>query len=221
MNTRYKILLCATKLFLEKGYKNTYVTMITNSLKISTGNLTFHFPTKEHILAELIRELNAFQHQKDADNKQSELSPVGAYLLELVMITSISEVNANIRDLIAAAYTHAMPLEIIRENDTYRAMRIFGEFCPNWAETDFIQAENVVSGIEYAMYRTENTSKLSFEQRMISGMDSIMKIYEVPADVRRSIIDSVMATDYRGRGSRVFEEFSNYIVNILFDNQEQ
>ena len=56
---------------------------------------------------------------------------------------------------------------------------------------------------------------------MISGMDSIMKIYEVPADVRRSIIDSVMATDYRGRGSRVFKEFSNYIVNILFDNQEQ
>lgn len=221
MNTRYKILLCATKLFLEKGYKDTYVTTITNSLKISTGNLTFHFPTKEHILAELIRELNAFQHQKEENSEQTEYSLVIANLLELVMISSISESNSNIRDLIIAAYTHTMPLEIIRENDTYRAMRVFGEFCPDWTETDFIQAENVVSGIEYAMYRTENTKALSFEQRMISGMDSIMKIYEVPADVRHSIIAGVMATDYRGRGNRVFEEFSNYVENIFTDYQEQ
>ena len=71
MNTRYKILLCATKLFLEKGYTNTYVTNITNMLKISTGNLTFHFPTKEHILAELIGELNAFQKQTESGMEQT------------------------------------------------------------------------------------------------------------------------------------------------------
>lgn len=221
MNTRYKILLCATKLFLEKGYKDTYVTTITNTLKISTGNLTFHFPTKEHILAELIRELNAFQHQKEENNEQAENSLVGAYLLELVMISSISELNSNIRDLIIAAYTHTMPFEIIRENDTQRAMRVFGEFCPDWTELDFIQAENVVSGIEYAMYRTENTKALSFEQRMTSGMDSIMKIYDVPTEVRQSIIAEVMTADYHNKGSHVFEEFCGYVENIFSDNQEQ
>ena len=57
LNTRYAILQCATKLFLEKGYTDTYVSVIAKMLHISTGNLTFWFPTKEHILAELIEEL--------------------------------------------------------------------------------------------------------------------------------------------------------------------
>ena len=53
-NTKYEILQFATKLFIEKGYTSAYTTSIANELGISPGNLTFHFPTKEHILAELI-----------------------------------------------------------------------------------------------------------------------------------------------------------------------
>mgnify|MGYP003539276353 CR=1 FL=1 len=49
-NTKYEILQCATRLFIEKGYTSTYVTSIASELGISTGNLTFHFPTKEHII---------------------------------------------------------------------------------------------------------------------------------------------------------------------------
>lgn len=220
MNTKYKILLCATKLFLEKGYKDTYVTTITNSLKISTGNLTFHFPTKEHILAELIKELNAFQHQIEEDNDLVGYALVVEYLLELVMIVAVSESNPNIRDLIIAAYTYPMPFEIIRENDTQRARYVFGRFCPDWTELEYIQAENVVSGIEYAMYRKENTQQISFEQRIISSMDAIMKVYEVPADVRQSVISEVMAVDYRSKGSSIFEEFTHYVEDIFINNKE-
>lgn len=218
VNTKYKILLCATKLFLERGYTDTYLTAITNTLKISTGNLTFHFPTKEHILAELVRELCVYQRQIEGGNEQTEYSLPCAYLQELAMFASVCEENQNIRDLVVAAYTHPLSLEIIRANDTKRAMRVFGEFCPKWTEIEYIQAENVVSGIEYAMFRTENTHQLSFEQRVISSMDSIMKIYEVPESIRQSIIAEVMAVDYRSKGSRVFEEFGGYIENVFADN---
>lgn len=218
MNTRYKILLCATKLFLEKGYINTYVTTITNMLKISTGNLTFHFPTKEHILAELIKELCAFQSQLEEEKKQAEYSLPVAYLLELAMFASVCESIPNIRDLVVAAYTHPLSLEIIRANDTKRAMSVFGEFCPKWTEIEFIQAENVVSGIEYAMFRTENTQQISFEQRITSSMDAIMKIYEVPEIVRQDIITEVMAIDYSTKGNHVFEEFTAYVENIFAEN---
>lgn len=217
MNTRYKILLCATKLFLEKGYTDTYVTTITNSLKISTGNLTFHFPTKEHILAELIRELCVFQHQTEEQKDRTEYSPLGVYFFELAMFAFVCEENPNIRDLIIAAYTHALSLEIIRANDAKRAMGIFGEFCPDWTEEEFAQAENVVSGIEYAMFRTENTYRISFEQRVTSSIDAIMKIYEVPKEVRQSVIAEVMAADYRGKGSRVFEDFSQYVEDLFIE----
>ena len=218
MNTRYKILLCATKLFLEKGYTDTYVTNITNSLKISTGNLTFHFPTKEHILAELIRELNAFQHQIEENYDETEYFLASAFLLELVMFASVCEENPNIRDLIIAAYTHTLSLEIIRENDTQRAKHVFGKFCQDWTEADFIQAENVVSGIEYAMFRTENTQQISFEQRVTSSLDAIMKIYDMPERIRQNIIAEVMAEDYRSKGSLVFKEFTAYVENIFAEN---
>ncbi len=218
VNTRYKILLCAAKLFLEKGYKDTYVTTITNMLKISTGNLTFHFPTKEHILAELVKELNLFQQQIAVSNDHTEVSLPGAYLLELVMFASICEENPNIRDLMVAAYTYPLSLEMVRANDTQRAKSVFGEFCPEWTETDFIQAENVVSGIEYAMYRTENTQQISFEQRVTSSIDAIMKVYEVPENIRQNIIAEVMSADYRGKGGRIFEEFADYIEDIFAED---
>lgn len=218
MNTRYKILLCATRLFLEKGYTDTYVTTITNMLKISTGNLTFHFPTKEHILAELVKELNMFQQHIEEEAEPAEYSLPIAYLLELVVFASFCDENPNVRNLIEAAYTHPLSLEVIRSNDSQRVKRVFGEFCPEWTEAEFVQAENVVSGIEYAMYRMENTQTLSFEQRVTSSIDAIMKVFDVPKSVRRTIIAEVMSVDYKDQGSRIFEEFSNHIENIFKEN---
>lgn len=218
MNTRYKILLCATRLFLEKGYTDTYVTTITNMLKISTGNLTFHFPTKEHILAELVKELNMFQQHIEEEAEPAEYSLPVAYLLELVVFASFCDDNPNVRNLIEAAYTHPLSLEVIRSNDSQRVKRVFGEFCPEWTEAEFVQAENVVSGIEYAMYRMENTQTLSFEQRVTSSIDAIMKVFDVPKSVRHTIISEVMSADYKDQGSRIFEEFSNHIENIFKEN---
>ena len=213
-NTRLEILQCATKLFLERGYTDAYITTIANMLQISTGNLTFHFPTKEHILAELIKELCTFQEQIE-ENEEGEYPLPIAYLLELAMFASVCVENPNIKDLVVSAYTHSMPLGMIRANDTQRAKKVFGKFCPEWTETDFIQAENIVSGIEYAMFMTENTEKLSFEQRVAGSINAVMKIYEVPEEIRQAIITKVMAVDYRSKGSHIFERFCSYVEKSL------
>lgn len=211
LNTKYEILQCATKLFLEKGYTDAYVTTIAKLLHISTGNLTFHFPTKEHILAELVKELCAFQWQAEEREKKEDRALLTTYILELVMFASVCVENPNIKDLVVAAYTHSMSLVIIRESDTQRAMRIFKEYCPKWSEMDYIQAENIASGIEYAMFRTENTDDITFEQRVTSSLDAIMKLYEVPADIRKHTLAEVMSIDYQSKGSRVFEEFCKHV----------
>lgn len=210
LDTRYEILQCATRLFLEKGYTDAYVTTIANILQISTGNLTFWFPTKEHILAELVKELCTFQLQTEEEIKR-ESSLLVTYLFELAMFASVCKENHNIEDLVLAAYTHPLSLGVIRANDTERAKKVFGEFCPEWTDAEFVQAENVVSGIEYAMFMTENTEILSFEQRVTSCMDAILKIYEVPKEIRKDIIVEVMARDYQSRGKLVFENFCKYV----------
>ncbi|MBE6852652.1 MAG: TetR/AcrR family transcriptional regulator [Ruminococcus sp.] len=71
--TKYEILQCATKLFLEKGYTDAYVSVIARTLQISTGNLTFWFPTKEHILAELVSELFEFQWKSEEQEQEQDL----------------------------------------------------------------------------------------------------------------------------------------------------
>ena len=210
-NTKYEILQCATKLFIEKGYTSTYVTNITNELGISTGNLTFHFPTKEHILAELIRELFSLPRREEESVVRGEHALLTGYLLELAMFAAVCRDNPNIKDLIVNAYTRPMSLEIIRKSDTKRAMQIFGEYCPGWNEIDFVQAENVVSGMEYAMFMTENTDRLTFEQRVSGSINAIMKVYEIPKAIRDYIIAEIMTLDYRSMGNRVFDEFCNYI----------
>ena len=45
-STKTEIVRVATRMFLEKGFTNTSVKMISDELGISTGNLTFHFPSK-------------------------------------------------------------------------------------------------------------------------------------------------------------------------------
>ena len=217
-NTKYEILLCATKSFLERGYTDTYVTVVAKDLGISTGNLTFHYPTKEHILAEMLKELCAFQAQADAKEADKKYSLLIEYLFELAMFASVCEENANIKDLVIASYTQPLPLAVIRANDTERSKRTFAEFCKEWSETEYIQAENVASGIECAMFMTENAQKLTLEQRVTSSLDAIMKVYEVPKDIRQSALKEVMAMDYRSRGNHVFEEFYSFVEEKMKEN---
>ena len=44
-NTKFEILYVSMKFFLEKGYTKSYITTIAKTLQMSTGNLTFWFPT--------------------------------------------------------------------------------------------------------------------------------------------------------------------------------
>ena len=50
--TKLEIIQTATRMFLENGYSTTSIKAIANALDMSTGHLTFYFPTKEQHLAE-------------------------------------------------------------------------------------------------------------------------------------------------------------------------
>ena len=52
--TKIEIIRVATDMFLKNGYTDTTIKYISDSLGISTGNLTFHYPTKEHLLPLLV-----------------------------------------------------------------------------------------------------------------------------------------------------------------------
>lgn len=74
--TRAQIVSTATRLFLERGYSATSPKAICEELNLSTGNLTYYFQTKEHLLAVLVEMLCRFQWKWVQDTVQEGLTSV-------------------------------------------------------------------------------------------------------------------------------------------------
>lgn len=204
------ILKVSLQMFLEKGYTKTTAKNIGDKLDISTGNLTYYFPTKEHILAVLVANLCRFQRDMMEHEINEGHSSLMALCLELTAMASICDENEIIKDFYISAYTGSITLDIIRRNYAGRAREVFAEYCTGWSEGRFTEAESLVSGIEYAtIMTTESSAPLNL--RIAGALNSIMMIYQVPIELRRKKIETVLALDYRALGRRILSEFKEYI----------
>lgn len=210
--TRKEIIRVAANFFLKDGYTKTTFRVMSQALNMSTGNMTFHFPTKEHMLAELVDMLCQYQWKMMGEEAKDGINSVMAICLELLTMASACEQDEVIKDFFLAAYTSPLTMEIIRKNDKERAKKVFGEFCPDWTDERFSEAETLVSGIEYATLMTTSTSA-PLELRISGALELILTVYNVPEDVRKKKIAKALATDYRPLSQRVMKEFRAYVDN--------
>ena len=208
--TKVEIVTEATKQFLEKGYSNTTVSAIAKSLGMSQGNLTFHYPTKEHLLAELVDLLCDFQWKMMEKEANDGISSVLALCLELATMVAACENDEVIKDFILSSYTSPMCLDIIRRNDAKRAMEVFKDYRPNWTATQFAEAEILVSGVEYATLMTVG-DPVPKEMRISAALHNILGVYGIPEDVRNMKIQKVFQKDYVAIGMRTLKEFKKYV----------
>ena len=208
--TRYEIIQTATRLFLEKGYSETTPKLICEELDISTGNLTYYFPTKEHLLAELVEMLCTFQGKLLQSAVEEGETSILAVCLELATMAAMSEESEIARDFFISAYSSPKCLEIIRQNDTERAKRIFSPYCPDWTDLQYIEAEILVSGVEYAtLMTTEDTAPL--ETRIAGALNNILLIFHVPEETRNQKINKILSLDYRSVGRRILKQFKEFV----------
>ena len=208
--TKLEIIQTATRMFLENGYSTTSIKAIANALDMSTGHLTFYFPTKEHLLAELVDMLCNFQWIQVRQYVDEGESLLMAICLELTAMAAICEENEVAKDFYLAAYTHPMTLEIIRKNDAQRAKLVFGEYCADWTQTQYTEAEILISGIEYATMMTTRESA-PIDVRIAGALNNIMLIYQVPEEIRKKKIRRVLDMKYTAIGRQMLVEFIAYI----------
>ncbi len=220
MLTKVEIVQTATELFLKNGYSHTTIKAICEELEMSKGNLTFHFPTKEHLLTELIDMLCSFQWKMMEQEADEGYSSVMAICLELMSMASMCEEDDIARDLYLSAYTSPMSLAKIRLNDAHRAKQVFAQYCHNWTNEQFAEAETLVSGIEYAtLMTTPDSAPLGV--RIAGALELILSIYNVPEELRAMKIQRVLDMDYRSIGQRVLAEFREYVQRTNHDALEQ
>lgn len=208
--TKLEIIQAACRNFLENGYTNTSVKMICNELGMSTGNLTFYFPTKEHLLDVLVDLLCEFQWKLMEEEAQEGYSSVMAICLELTTMAVACEEDAITKDFYLSAYSGPITLATIRRNDVKRAQEVFRSYRPDWDENDFAEAEILVSGIEYAILMTTDDG-VSLEKRIAGALGNILGIFGVPPEIRDMKIAKVLALDYREIGRRTLKEFKEYV----------
>ena len=212
--TRQEIIKLASQMFLTQGYTESSTKKMAEELDISVGNLAYHFPTKEHLLAELTERLCSYHlivMESEIDEGHTSLL---AYLLELTSMMAICEENEVAKDLYTSVYKHSVPLELMRKADTEKVRRIFAEYCPDWTEEDFALTENAVSGIEYASLMKENAENTALDKRIVKTLNMVMKAYNVPEDIRKQKIKKILNIDYRKIGRQFIAGFTEYVENI-------
>ena len=212
--TKLEIIKLASEMFLTYGYTETSTKKLASALGISVGNLSYYFPTKEHLLAELTTRLcdyHAIVMESEMDEGRTSLL---AYLLEITSMMSICDENDIAKDLYASVYRNPLTLRMIREADTEKVKYIFKDHCPHWENEDFVLTENVVSGIEYASIMKENAESIALDRRIVKTLRMVMKAYNVPEDLIEQKIEKVLAIDYRKVGRKFVEGFSQYVSEM-------
>ena len=216
-NTKLEIIKLAAHLFIEEGYSKTTFARVARELDLSTGNITFYFPSKDHLLAVLVEEMFDFQTWLMEYEAKEGASSLLSYCLELTSIAAACEDDEVTKDFFSSAYSSSMILDLIRENDTEKTKKIFGSFRPEWTDEDWRATENIVSGIEYATIMTcEDDTPLA--KQIEKALDSILMLYGVPEELRRQKIEKVLAMDYRGIGKRILNGFKEYIDKVNEEN---
>ena len=205
------IVKAASELFFEKGFSKTTSAELCKKIDIGTGNLTFYFPTKEHILSVLVQMMIDFQWKEMESAADEGKSSLLAYCLELSTLVAISEEIPEMNDFLVAAYAHPMTIDLIRANDVEKIKKVFGEYTEAWDDERFTEMETIISGIEYAtIMKTEHSA--SVECRLEGALNSIMILMGVPEEIRKAKLKKVLAMDYLAIGRKVYEDFKQYVT---------
>ena len=212
--TKEMIVQIASKLYIEKGFTETSNKEVCEILNISPGNLTFHYPQREHVLTEFVKELCDFQWRMIEVLEYEDKSPLLALCIEFATNAAIAEESDAMRDIYIAAYTHPMPLAVIRENDTKKTQQTFKEFNPDWTDEQYMVMENLYSAIEYGMFSSAGQEEVSLDMRVACGLDAALRLYNVPENLRNQKIEKIIAMDYRSFGKRILSDFKDYITDV-------
>lgn len=224
--TRCDIIRVASEYFVEKGYSVTSPNAIAKELNISTGNVTYYFPSKEQVLL-VVTEMILDYHCKIFVNETNEgKDNLKAACLEFITVAAACEDNPVTKDLFTSICQSEVCREFVRNSRIERRRKILKEYCADWSDEKFTLTELMVMGIHYSMLTTDD-SIVPLETRIPAALHIILGMYDVDEATRKNIIDSVLQIDYRSLGKKVAEGFVNYVkvtnektLEQFIDNQK-
>lgn len=208
--TKLEIMQVAMKMFLEKGFTNTSAKAISNELNISTGNLTFYYPTKEHILLELTKDITEF-HTKCINKVSKEHDDLFSYCWEISSQIMLCEENEQAKDLYLAIYSYPMTLYYVKDWTAEKNKKILGERLSDWTLERFRRVENVTCCIERSALTEPCTENYTIEDKIRLILTCLLKIYDISFEEREKVINEILKTDYHKMGHNLLKQLTKYV----------
>lgn len=209
--TKLEIIQVATKKFLENGFTNTSAKSICDELDISPGNLTFWFPTKEHILLELTKEITSFHIKCIEKVGQNDVSDLYTYCWEVTAQITLCEDNPNIKDIYLAIYSHPMTLDFVKDWTAEKNFNILGERLPDWDLKRFRRAETVTCCVERSALTEPCTDEYTLEDKIRLTLTCLLKIYDIEKAEREKVIEEILNSDYKKTGHGLLKQLAKYV----------
>lgn len=208
--TKYEIIQVASKRFFDVGYSNTSPKMIAEELGLSTGNITYYFPSKEHLLSVVVEMLCDFQWKMLEDEIDRGIGSVASICLETMTVAVACDESDVARDFFVSTFQSELCRNYLRSNHVDRAKKIFREDCADWTEEQFQEAELLVMGLQYTAIAPTDAD-IPLKTRIAGSLNQILSIYNVDEQTRKKEIEEVLAMNDRGISKRVLQGFINFV----------
>lgn len=208
--TQIEIIQVASELFFKVGYTQTSPKMIAEELNISTGNITYYFQTKEHLLLEVVKRLCDFQSKLLGIESDMGIGTIESISLELMTVASACESNEIARDFFISTYQSEICRDYLRDNHVERAKKIFKNECSNWKHEQFVEAEVLIMGIIYGIIASRNDG-LPLKVKIKGALKLMLSLYNIEEETKEKEINRVLSMDCREIGKKVLSEFVKFV----------
>ena len=193
--TRAQVLRYAVALFLERGYQETTLDQIAQQIDRTKGAVLRAYPDKESILYALVTHMFRVQFSTARSLLGEKADPLLVYCVETAMQLHICELGEPLRDLYTSAYTLPTTSDFIYRSTAQELRLIFGKYLPDAAESDFYELDLVSGGVMRGLMARKCDMYFTIEKKITLFLQCALKIYDVPAQERETVISQVLAMD--------------------------
>lgn len=214
---RNKMLYAAMQLFLEQGYEKTTTAQISKKAGMSSTSFFAAFDNKEAVLLALTKIM--FERQFDkAGNfaRERKLESVMICCIETALQMNIAELSEEIRELYVTAYSLQSTSDYIHKCMSVELKQNFAEFIPG-EQRDFYEMEIATAGITRSFMAKECNVYFTVKDKLYRHLDCCLKVYEVPPEKRREMIDRVLSYDLKTMAKELVEEVMEKAEHSLED----
>ena len=208
--TKYEIIQTAAEFFFTEGFSNTSPRMIAEKLGLSTGNITYYFKSKEHLLLTTVEELCNFQWNMLEAEIDKGIGSAASICLETMTVAVACDESEIARDFFIATFQSQLCRNHLRQNHVDRAKKIFASECDGWTDEQFHQAELLIMGLQYSAIAPTDAN-IPLKMRLSGALNQILSIYNVDEETRREEIQKVLDKDCREISKRVLEAFTDFV----------